>query len=117
MRVRNRSSGPRLLTRFLTASRGSPNEPSTCRPRHLLSEPRGQDTSMTCPQKRPRAPPDPTTPDQVSEANSPESVPPWGGWSRYRIDAVSQGNVVSVRTVNDTTALIRFTYGGTGCFC
>jgi len=32
-------------TRFSPTSRASPSEHSTCRPRHLLREPRGQDTS------------------------------------------------------------------------
>jgi DDE superfamily endonuclease len=36
-------SGPRALTRSSPALRASPCEHSTCRPRHLLREPRGQD--------------------------------------------------------------------------
>ena len=45
-RIRSRSSGRRPLTRFSKTSRGSPaTDDSTFRPRHLLCEPRGQDTS------------------------------------------------------------------------
>jgi transposase len=41
----NRSFGPRPPIRFSTASRGLPNARSTFRPRRLLREPPGQDTS------------------------------------------------------------------------
>src|SRR5262249_36860547 len=44
MRIRHRSSGPKVLTRSSPALRASPSEHSTCRTRHLLREPRGQDT-------------------------------------------------------------------------
>ncbi len=46
MRIRSRSCGPRPLTRFSKTSRGSLNGHSTFRPRHLLCEPRGQDTRV-----------------------------------------------------------------------
>jgi transposase len=41
----NRLSGRRPPMRSSPALRASPSEHSTCRPRHLLREPRGQDTS------------------------------------------------------------------------
>src|SRR5436190_23369193 len=43
-RIRSRSSGPRLPTRFWPASRDSPSAPPTRGPYNFCHEPLGQDT-------------------------------------------------------------------------
>src|SRR6059036_2938964 len=45
-RIRRRSSGPRLPTRFWPASRDSPSAPPTRGPYNFCHEPSGQDTSL-----------------------------------------------------------------------